>query len=790
MKAVWGILLTALVQVSFAQPVSVNGKVIRVGEAIVAGASIHVLNTNLGTTSDDRGQFTLSLLPGRYELLVTAIGYADLTKAFVVGSSGSDELVLVMTESVIQLDDIVVTAEKEEGHIQRLPYSISALSARKVNEYRIWNTREITAIVPNLYSANPGDNRNVTSIRGITSSSYDPAVATYIDGVNQFTLDTYIAQLFDVERIEVLRGPQGTLYGRNAMGGVINIITRQPTNQTRGFVQANLGSYGQQRYALGLRTPLIQDKLFLGVSGMAERNDGFYTNVFNDSDFDKKKSFTGNYFLTYILNPEWSFTANVKHQANRNKGSFALVFSPEEAFANPFEVNQNAITELVDNVFNSSLKVNRNGAGVSFTSLTTYQSNYRYYTDPIDADFSPLDMMTLVNNFGREWNNVKVWTQEFKFASSSTTSSPFKWTAGTYMFLQDNPTKVATHYGEYAKLLGAPDSLFTTTNTSVGKNKGIAFYGQATYSIGDKIDITAGLRYDYERKRQSALGQYQKDPAAENPVFDTRPDTTATTSYSAISPRVSAAYRFNDDGQLYASYSRGFRTGGLTQLSDDPGSPPLHEFKPEFSNNLEVGLKQSFADNRVVANLAAFYVTVQDAQVPTLVLPEAFTVTRNAGKLTSSGVELEISAAIAKGLQLDYNLGLTHARYKTLRLPSESGEVDLEGNRQIFTPEVTSMLALQYAYDLHTASSLRLVARAEWMYLGEQYFDLANNIKQSAYSLLNLRAGVSSASFEVMFWVRNLSDERYIAYAYDFGGTHLGDPMNWGVTLHKNFNFR
>ncbi len=116
--------------------------------------------------------------------------------------------------------------------------------------------------MPNLYSAEPGDKRNVTSVRGITSTSYDPAIATYIDGINQFSLDTYISPLFDVERIEVLRGPQGTLYGRNAMGGVINIITRQPTNRTDVFAEASIGNYGTQRYSAGIKTPVVKDKFF------------------------------------------------------------------------------------------------------------------------------------------------------------------------------------------------------------------------------------------------------------------------------------------------------------------------------------------------------------------------------------------------------------------------------------------------------------------------------------------------------------------------------------------------
>src|SRR5207237_2727262 len=136
----------------------------------------------------------------------------------------------------------------------------SALPVKNSIDSRLSITTALTAVVPNLFSGNPGDGRNVTSIRGITSSSYDPAVTTYIDGVNQFTLDTYIPQLFDVERIEVLRGPQGTLYGRNAMGGVINIITKQPANKANAFAEMSFGNFGQEHFTLGLRSPIIKDK--------------------------------------------------------------------------------------------------------------------------------------------------------------------------------------------------------------------------------------------------------------------------------------------------------------------------------------------------------------------------------------------------------------------------------------------------------------------------------------------------------------------------------------------------
>src|SRR6185437_3472482 len=215
-----------------------------------------------GTITDAYGNYNLqNVSPGKYTVVVSAIGYAYQNKDVMVKSSGA-VLDFQLHNSLVRLDEVVVTAEKKEELLQKIPVSITALSAKQVQEYQLWNSKDLTAIIPNLNSNNSGDERNVTSIRGIVTTSYDPAVATYIDGVNQFSLDTYISNLFDVERIEVLRGPQGTLYGRNAMGGVINIITKQPTNTTRGFAELNIGNYGQQRYAFGFRTPLIKNKLF------------------------------------------------------------------------------------------------------------------------------------------------------------------------------------------------------------------------------------------------------------------------------------------------------------------------------------------------------------------------------------------------------------------------------------------------------------------------------------------------------------------------------------------------
>ncbi|MET4082230.1 iron complex outermembrane receptor protein [Pedobacter sp. UYP30] len=764
------------------QNIKFEGGVLNYSKQHLPNVLVQVINTSIVTKTDADGNFTLSNLPSRkLSLKFSAVGYAD--KVLKLDLQSDTYYVITLTSSSLALDDIVVSSEKSEQKLQELPASVTSLSAQKVEDYRIQNTRDLAGIVPNLYSSNPGDGRNITSIRGIGTTSYDQAVATYIDGVNQFGLDTYIASLFDVESIEVLRGPQGTLYGRNAMGGVINIITKKPTNTVSGFLGADFGKFGQQRYSAGIRLPLVQNHLYFGAAGLYSKQDGFYTNTFNNAKFDKLHGFLGNYYLKYIPTDKFSLTLNVKHNENRNNGTFPLTGSVEEALKHPFEVNQNAITEMVDNLFNASLSANYYGDKISVSSQTAYQNNYRYYTQPIDGDFSPIDGVSIINNYGKDWNKVQVYTQEFKF-SSPATFSKLKWLGGLYGFYQTNPVKQGTHFGADGGLLGAPFPNFTTVNTNTGKGYGLAAFGQLSYSITPKLLATLGLRYDYEHKKLNVQGEFVMDGAD---AVITQKDTAGKATFKAFSPKFSLAYKIAEQSNLYASYSRGFRAGGITQLGSDPSVLPLVAYKPEYSDNYEIGIKNEFLDQKLRLNLSYFYINLTDAQVPVLILPDAVTVTKNAGKLHSEGVEMELAAKPVKGLDVAYNLGYADAVYKTLSLPVDGKEVNYNGNRQVYTPSVTSSTAVQYSYQIKKSSNLSLLARGEWFYIGNQFYDLANRIEQKGYSLLNAKIGVSNKNYEIYFWGRNLDNKTYIDYAYDFGAAHLGNPRTFGLSVKTKF---
>ncbi len=763
----------------FSQGKTVSGIVTDEQNQPVRNASVHLLNTDKTVVTNGDGSFVINYLTsGNYTVSVTHINYASLQKNLTIADSNHLYLHILLQSNRQQLDAVTVTAEKREENVQQLPISMSALTDKQITDYRLWNSNQLTSLVPNLYSDNSGDERNVTSIRGIVTTSYDPAVATYIDGVNQFTLDTYIGTLTDVERIEVLRGPQGTLYGRNAMGGVINIITKQPSNTTEAFAEINAGNHNMQRYNAGFRTRLIKNKLFLGASFLFTTRDGYYTNDFNNTSFDKQHLFYGNYYVKYLPGQNWSITANIKHQENRNNGAFPLVNGVDEAFAAPYHLAQNATAKMIDNNFNSSLVINHTGSAVALTAISSYQNNYRFYNAPIDGDFSPYDIVSIINNYGNKYNNAKVFTQEVRVHSNNE-KQKLQYTVGTYFFYQDNPVKQGTYYGELANAAyGVGDSLFTITNNSKGVGTGIALYGQLEYALTPKLKVVGGLRYDYEHRKLSVESEYSKEDVS----FVTLPDTSASAHFHAVSPKVSLQYLISSANSLYATYTRGFRAGGLSPLSSDPSQPPLYAYAPENSNNYEVGSKNILFDNKLRLNIAAFTTYINNAQVPTLVLPEAVTLIRNTGKLRTKGIEAELETKLAKGLELVCNAGIVDTKYKSLKLSQNGNVVDLEGKKQIYTPSATSMLAAQYNMALGRQSRLQI--RGEWQYKGKTYFDFANTIVQKDYSLFHARAGVEWKHLGLYVWARNISDKKYIAYAYDFGAIHLGEPRTYGITIN------
>ena len=269
------LLLTVFTFLTGAAQTVLNGTVKDAQNNPLALANVKVLNSSLGTATDNEGRFSLEINSTAETISVSAIGFATQT----IILDGKSELTIVLLEKTTVLGDVVVSARKREEELVTAPISVSSLDSKSIEDTQTWDLGGLTAIVPNyLYQESGVPFQAIQSIRGIQVFSENPAVATYIDDVNQLDILANGFALTDIERIEVLRGPQGTLFGRNAMGGVINITTKQPTNKTEGFAEIGFGNLGLNRHAIALRTPLVKDKLFFGFSGLFQNRDGYWEN--------------------------------------------------------------------------------------------------------------------------------------------------------------------------------------------------------------------------------------------------------------------------------------------------------------------------------------------------------------------------------------------------------------------------------------------------------------------------------------------------------------------------------
>ena len=743
----------------------------------IEGVEVNFLNFNRGVgLKQNTGLVYNNLAKGYYELLITAEGFASVIWKGQLDRS--QEITILMESNAIKLDEVVVTSDKKESNILNTPGSISSINAKQIRNMRIWEISDLTGFAPNLFIANSGDNRNVTGIRGMVTTSYDQSVATYVDGVAQFNLDTYLPQLNEIESIDIIRGAQGTFYGRNAMGGVINITTKKPSNTNQINAGVQMGNYGQKRINAAVNTPIIKNKLFLGLSALHDSKNGFYTNEFLNNQFDKQQQTMLNLQLRYFLSKGWSIQADLKQYIAKNNGAFPLVNDMKELFEKPYTLSQNLTSSMRDKTGNASIVAKHKGKKTDITLQHARQRNYRYYENSLDADFSPADIVGIFNNYGKDFNTVNVMTNELRFNSvKSSPDQAFDWSAGIYQFTQKSPTKQATVFGNDAGLFGVPDKNFSIISINKGENTGIAAYGHMSYKLNEKITLNGGMRIDRESRKLTIGSEYEKQP---NPAFPMMADTTGKSSYGAFSPKLGIQYQPNAQQLMYLSFSRGFRSGGMTSISSDPSQVPLSAYNPEFSNMFEAGIKGKDKNNQFRYAIAVFYNKVMDIQTPLLILPDAVTIIQNAGEMNSYGLEGEMEIKLSKGLSFQYAGGLTSAKYAVLDVVSNGAQVDLSGNKQVFTPSTTNYFATQYQT---TVAAHELTFRLEYNHTGKQFFDLANKIEQKAYGLVNFRSSIRTKHFDLSFWGRNLMGKKYINYAYDFGAAHLGNPRMIGVGL-------
>ncbi len=781
MKSFLYIVLT-LCFVSSVKAQSITGKIQSASGAGIEAATVRILNTDKSAVANKEGRFTIAnISAGNYQLSISSIGFASQVVPVAV-SSGATEVSVILQEQQNQLDEVLVSSEKREDKLQKVPLAVSVITDRQLKNYRIWDVRDLEAVAPNLFVIEHAGSTgaNFVNIRGVMGFTPEQSVATYVDGVYQYEYYSAPSQYLDVQRIEVLRGPQGTLYGRNSLSGVVSITTKQPTNAASGQVELNVGNYGQQRYSGTVTFPVVKDKLFASASFMYVQRGAVFTN--DGKPYDKQYGQAFNAGLKYIANAHWNFNLNVKGNYAKDHGAYpwqtvtnidSLLKTSgayNVSFSNPnIEERKN---------LNVSFVARCTGKNINLISISAYNRFSSGYPGNYEADFTNLDILSGNNTYPHGQHN---FSEEVRLSSSA--SKRIQWLGGLFAFSQKYSLEQTFNYGADAVIID-PNAPYSTITHGKVNNRGISFFGQVSFDLAKGTKLSVGGRIDNEKR---ALSRYT-DSVKGTSITTVVPEAAYTNSFSKFTPKLTLSYDLSSTQLLYVSYAKGYRVGGFNAGA----SADKLVYNPENSDNAEIGYKSTFLNNKIRFNAALYYLYLKGHQVSTTDDGINYYYL-NLGNYRNAGVETELAAIVAKGLQAEWNFSYTDGRFTKLNLfDGATGTTkNYDGNRIIFAPPITSMLALQYNCAFgKSKSNTSAFIRGEWRQIGDYYFDYYNAEKQDGYGLLNARAGVNVNKYEIAFWMRNLTDKRYITYGSQspaFPLYMVSNPRMWGVTLTGKF---
>ncbi len=774
-----------------------SGRILSEAGNGIAFAQILVLNHNMGSVSREDGNFELALADGEYEISVHALGYANVVRK-ITCLEDSCNLIFTLVETTTTLDEVVVTSDGIEKNILETAVSVSVIGSTKITETQTWQLEDLQGLVPNLVYADLGvPYQQQISIRGISVFSETPATATYVDGVSAFDVAGNNMLLTDIERIEVLRGPQGTLYGRNALAGVINIITKKPTNKTSGFAETSFGNQGLQRYGLALKTPVVSEKLFVGVAAQYQMRNGYYTNdLSGQTSFDgeplegtaadgrrmgDQQAVYGNVYLRYFPNNSWELLLNLKAQRDQSVGAsmyYQAAATPDKALNDPYKLSVNDLGSDSRDVLNSSFTVKHYDEKFQVIATSAF-SKVRQSYDHIDQDLTQFDVAygaSSKNNVLGKAYPMDVYSQEIRINTTSVTR--LQWSAGMYGFYQNYHKQFANVYKRLGILFGTDPGTYVYNNLQ--DNAGGAVFGELNYSISPKLKITGGIRADYENRRSNLSAVYTDTLGT---ISTLQPPKEKQQDYQALSPKMVFSYKINDNEYMYLSYARGFRAGGIN------GATSYGEYAyydPEYSDNIEAGYKMLAANRKINLTTAAYFSHWTDLQLDFRTPGEnGIWVVGNIGNVQSVGVELETSIKPIRGVQADMALGLNDSHYQNFDYLGEN----IKGNRTILAPTFTAFAGVQYQVPLLKEKQVSGVLRGEWRGTGKQYFDLHNTIEQPTYHLFNVYLGLQHPAFSLMLWSQNIAGTTYITYALPgyFKNTLINRPRTFGLTLNYKF---
>jgi iron complex outermembrane recepter protein len=734
-------------------------------------------------------------LPGKLSSL-------GLIAAAVAAALGATPALAQQSE---ELEEVLVTARKRSESFQDVPVTINVFTREQIESAGIQKPADFIARVPNMTlveTQNAGNSFVV--VRGISQArNSEPSVAVLVDGVLETNPAEFSQELFDIEQIEVLKGPQGALYGRSAIGGAIIIRTRDPGDEFEGRIKLGAGNGSSKRVQAGISGPIGDTSLKYRASVSYADTDGYLPNAYLGGKADPSEDISGRIRLSFAPNDTFSGDVRASYSKLETRGFYFVIPRDDEANAfssfttppdannveSPIQVNNPGIDDR--DLFTGAVRLNFNLGGGTLTSVSAYNSTEEIITG--DAyDFRPRE--TSVYQFlppefsdlnQSQFLDLSSWSQEIRFASSD--EGRVRWIAGAYFVHTDRfistGNMVDTGAGVFPvyrepRLTG--DNRSSTFLADTQDNDAWAVFGDVTVELNDQFELDFAVRYD-EDKRENTTDT----PNNFLPIGSTSEQGEVRShTWSETQPKFTLRYKPSDDITFYGGWSRGFRSGGFNQsgvgaVADQNSIAGVNDlFEAEVADTWEVGFKGQFLDRRLNLGLSIFDTQSTDGYFFVFLVANS---TQNLGNLDADykGAEFEISGKLGDRVELYGSAGYTDSEITGMEDPS------VIGNQAPLVSKVTYNLGGQYRQPLSDALSLTF--RADFQHIGETWWEPYNLTSRDPIDLIDARIGLEAKNWSVTAWSKNLGDEKYNAEFSPGGFLFRALPRRYGVEFSYSF---